>query len=134
VSQGPLADRPLPSGNSTPKLHLPSPLTPIPGRERERELADVQRLLSTARLITLTGPGGVGKTRLALQVARELHAAFADGAHFISLGAIIDPTLIIPTIAQALGVAESPDRLLFDSLKAFLRDRQMLLMLDNLSK
>jgi len=60
-----------------------------------------------------------------------LHEAFADGAHFISLAAISDPTLIIPTIAQALGLAESPGQLLFDSLKAFLRDRQMLLVLDN---
>ena len=60
-----------------------------------------------------------------------MHEAFADGAHFISLAAISDPTLIIPTIAQALGLAESPGQLLFDSLKAFLRDRQMLLVLDN---
>ncbi len=98
-----------------PKMHLPSPLTPLLGRERE--LADVQRLLSTARLVTLTGPGGVGKTSLALQVARELHQAFADGAHFISLAAITDPTLIIPTIAQALGLVESPGQLLFAASK-----------------
>jgi predicted ATPase len=98
---------------------------------RKRELADVQRLLATARLVTITGPGGVGKTRLALHVAGDLRDAFAAGAHFISLGAISDPTLIIPTIAQALGLVESPDQLLFDSLKAFLRDRQMLLVLDN---
>src|SRR5713101_9500547 len=105
------------------------PLTSFIGRERE--LADVQRLLSTARLVTITGPGGVGKTSLALQVARELGDTFAGGAHFISLAAITDPTLVIPTIAQALGLAELPDRLLFDSLKDFLRDRQALLLLDN---
>ncbi len=108
---------------------LPAQLTSFVGRERE--LADVQRLLATARLVTLTGPGGVGKTRLALQVAHELHAAFAGGAHFISLAAIRDPTLILPTVAQTLGVAESPDRLVFNSLKDFLRDRQMLLVIDN---
>jgi predicted ATPase len=60
-----------------------------------------------------------------------LHEAFADGAHVVSLGAITDPTLIISSIAQALGLAESPHQLLFDSLKAFLRDRQALLVLDN---
>ncbi len=109
--------------------NLPMPLTSFIGRERE--LADIRHLLSAARLITLTGPGGVGKTSLALQVARELRDTFASGAHFISLAAITDLTLVIPTLAQALGVAESPDRLLFDSLKDFLRDRQMLLVLDN---
>jgi predicted ATPase/DNA-binding CsgD family transcriptional regulator len=98
---------------------------------RERELAEVRRLLSTARLVTVTGAGGSGKTRLALQAASTVGETFADGAHFISLGAIRDPTLIIPTIAQALGLVESPGQLLFDSLKDFLRDRQMLLLLDN---
>src|SRR5574341_181457 len=73
VSQEPLADRRQPASHSSSKPHLPAALTPLLGRERE--LADVQRLLSTARLVTLTGPGGVGKTRLALQVARELDAA-----------------------------------------------------------
>jgi predicted ATPase/DNA-binding CsgD family transcriptional regulator len=112
-----------------PKPPLSASLTPLLGRERE--LADVQRLLSTTRLATITGPGGVGKTSLALQVARELHEAFAEGARFIALGAISDPTLIIPTVAQALGLAESPNRLILDSLKEFLRDRQLLLLLDN---
>jgi predicted ATPase/DNA-binding CsgD family transcriptional regulator len=129
VSQEPLADRHQPAGNPIPKANLPAALTPLLGRERE--LADVRRLLSTARLVTITGPGGVGKTSLALQVARELGDAFADSAHFISLAAITDPTLIIPTLAQAVGVTESPGRLLFDSLKDFLRDRQMLLLIDN---
>jgi predicted ATPase/DNA-binding CsgD family transcriptional regulator len=129
VSQEPLADRPLSSADSPPKPPLPSPLTSLLGRERE--LADVQRLLSTARLVTLTGPGGVGKTSLALQVARELSETFTDGAHFVSLAAITDPTLVIPTLAQALGLAESPHQLLFDNLKDFLRDRQALLVLDN---
>ena len=117
-------------------MHLPSPLTPLLGREREtarlRQLLqppDVR--LGAPRLVSLTGPGGVGKTRLALEVAHELHLAFTDGAHFISLAAISDPTLILPTLAQALGLAETPDRLLFDSLKGFLRGRQMMLVLDN---
>jgi predicted ATPase/DNA-binding CsgD family transcriptional regulator len=109
--------------------NLPMQLTSFIGRERE--LAAVRRLLSTARLVTITGAGGCGKTRLAVQAASTVGETFADGAHFVSLGAISDPTLIIPTIAQALGLAESPDRLLFDSLKAFLHDRQLLLVLDN---
>ena len=109
--------------------NLPLQLTSFIGRERE--LAEVQRLLSTARLVTITGAGGCGKTRLALQVAHAVGETFAGGAHFISLAAIWDQTLIIPTIAQGLDLAESPDRLLFDSLKTFLRDRRMLLVLDN---
>jgi predicted ATPase/DNA-binding CsgD family transcriptional regulator len=86
---------------------------------------------SNARLVTITGPGGVGKTSLALQVAHDVQDAFTDGVFFISLAAITDSTLVIPTIAHALGVIESPNRLLLDSLKEFLRDRQALLLLDN---
>jgi predicted ATPase/DNA-binding CsgD family transcriptional regulator len=109
--------------------NLPVQLTSFVGRERELE--EIKRLVSTYRLATLTGPGGVGKTSLALHAARDLYRTFPDGAQFIALSAIHDPTLIIPTIAQTLGLAESPDQLLFDGLKAFLRDRQMLLLLDN---
>ncbi|MGQ0602049.1 MAG: LuxR C-terminal-related transcriptional regulator [Anaerolineales bacterium] len=128
MSNGLLAVHPI---DSAPKLHLPAPLTPLLGREQET--ATLRQLLRRpeVRLITLTGPGGVGKTSLALQVARELEQNFADGVHFISLGAINDPTLILPTIAHSLGVIESPSRLLFDSLKEFLQDRHVLLLLDN---
>ena len=98
---------------------------------RERELADLQRLLATSRLVTITGAGGSGKTRLATQAAQLLADAFAHGVHFIPLAALNDPTLLIPTIAQVLGVSETPDQLILDSLKAFLHRRQLLLVLDN---
>ncbi len=111
-------------------LHnLPLQLTSLIGRERE--MAEVKRLFATTRLLTLTGPGGVGKTSLALQVAHDLRNAYSDGVFFISLAAITDSTLIIPTIAHTLGVIESPSRLLLDSLKDFLRNKQALLLLDN---
>ena len=131
MSKVTLADHPQQPNDPSPELRLPIPLTPLIGRERE--IAQLRQLLNRpeVRLVTITGPGGVGKTSLALQVAHELSATFAGGAHFISLAAIRDLTLIIPTIAQALGLAESPDRLLFDSLKAFLRDRKILLLIDN---
>ncbi len=109
--------------------NLPVQLTSFIGRERE--LAEVERLVSTSRLVTITGPGGVGKTSLALHVADAVRDTFADGVLFISLAAITDSTLIIPTIVHSIGLAESPNKLLLDSLKEFLRDRQVLVLLDN---
>jgi predicted ATPase/DNA-binding CsgD family transcriptional regulator len=110
---------------------LPASLTSLLGRERET--ATLHKLLCQpeVRLVTITGPGGVGKTSLALQVARGLRDAFTDGVFFASLAATTESTLIIPTIAHTLGVTESPSRLLLDSLKDFLRDKQTLLLLDN---
>jgi len=110
---------------------LPASLTSLLGREKETVSLGQLLRSSEVRLVTITGPGGVGKTSLALQVAYDLQDAFVDGVFFISLAAISDSTLIIPTIAHTLGVIESPNRLLLDSLKEFLRDRQVLLMLDN---
>jgi predicted ATPase/DNA-binding CsgD family transcriptional regulator len=131
VSKAPLADRSHQPNDSSPRLRLPLPLAPLIGRERE--ITQLRQILHRpeVRLVTITGPGGVGKTSLALQVAHELGNSFPDSIYFISLAAIRDPTLIIPTIAQALGLAESPNRLLFDSLKEYLRERRMLLLIDN---
>ncbi|HET9909127.1 MAG TPA: LuxR C-terminal-related transcriptional regulator [Anaerolineales bacterium] len=110
---------------------IPLSMTLLLGREHEiRTLSQLLRS-SEVRLVTITGPGGVGKTSLALQVAQDIQDAFTDGVYFISLATISDPTLIIPTIAHALGVIESPKRLLLDNLKEFLRGKQALLLLDN---
>jgi len=110
---------------------LPRSLTSLLGREHETGTLSQFLRSSKVRLVSITGPGGVGKTSLALQVAHDVQDAFIDGVFFISLAAISDSTLIIPTIAHTLGVIESPNRLLLDSLKEFLRERQTLLLLDN---
>ena len=110
---------------------IPVSLTSLIGREQEIETLCQLLHRPDVRLVTITGPGGVGKTSLALQVAHELQDGFGDGVFFISLATISDSTIIIPTIAHTLGVIESPNRLLLDSLKEFLRDRKALLLLDN---
>jgi len=114
-----------------PKPPLPTSLTPLLGREQETTRLCQLLRRPEVRLVTITGPGGVGKTSLALQVAHELQDTFANGVFFTSLTPVSDPTLIVPTIAQTLGLPESPSRLLFDSLKDYLHDRQTLLLLDN---
>jgi predicted ATPase len=83
------------------------------------------------RLVTLTGPGGVGKTRLGLQVATELRDDFADGLCFVPLAPVSDPDLVVPTIAQVLGIQEAGGGPVLKMLQAYGRDRRLLLLLDN---
>lgn len=111
--------------------NLPSQLTSLIGRKVE--LAEIESLMrqSHLRLLTLTGSGGTGKTRLALQVAADLLQDFADGVFFVALAPISDPDLGVSAIAQTLGVKEASDMPLVGGLKRYLRDKEMLLLLDN---
>jgi predicted ATPase/class 3 adenylate cyclase len=120
---------PVPRSLDARPNNLPTNLTPFIGREQV--IDDVKRLCGTSRLVTLTGPGGTGKTRLALQVAAEVLPMFPDGAYFVYLEPIADPDLVPGTIAKALDVMEERGRSLVDTLKDHLCDKDMLLVLDN---
>src|SRR5919108_375996 len=126
-----LGEDDFPPLKSLYRTNLPVPSTPFLGREAE--LADVVRLLrrDDVRLLTLTGPGGTGKTRLALQAAAEAADDFPDGLWWISLAPLRDASLLLPAVAHALEVTEQPDRPLAETLTAALRGKNTLLLLDN---
>ena len=109
--------------------NLPAQVTSFVGREREVE--DVRALLGQSRLVTLTGPGGMGKTRLSLGVAEAIAPNIPGGAWFVELAPIREQRLVHGAIAAALGLSEEPDRPIGDTLADHLRDRELLLVLDN---
>jgi predicted ATPase/DNA-binding SARP family transcriptional activator/DNA-binding CsgD family transcriptional regulator len=111
------------------KHNLPAQRTSFVGRERE--MAEVKRALAMTRLLTLSGAGGSGKTRLALEVARDVASAYPDGVRLVQLAPLSDGGLVPRAVAEAVGVTEQPGRPIADSLVAFLREREVLLVTDN---
>ena len=109
--------------------NLPVKLTSFIGRERE--LIEAQKKLAEARLLTLIGPGGTGKSRLSIQLGGEVLPAFSDGVWLVELAPLSDPTLITQTIASVFGLRENPERPLVDLVIDYLRAKQLLLVLDN---
>lgn len=131
VGPGLATDFPPPRTLENRPTNLPSFLTPLIGRDQE--VARLTEFLGRddIRIVTLTGPGGSGKTRLALQAAAELVEEFPDGVYFIALESVDDPELVLPTVAQTLAVNETGSRTLAEALSEFLRDKRLLLVIDN---
>ena len=109
---------------------VPVPVTPLVGREQEAAAVEDLVARGGARLVTLTGPGGVGKSRLAVEAARRLGPGFRDGARFVELASVPEADLVAPAIAAGLGLTSSAGRLISD-LRSYLRTRRLLLVLDN---
>jgi len=128
---GPVTERPddQQGGWRGKRSNLPEALTSFIGRERE--LVEIKRLLQRNRLVAITGVGGIGKTRLALQAASEVVDAYRDGVWLVELGSIRDPSLVPTSVAQALGAQERAGTPPIESLRAHLKSRQVLLILDN---
>jgi len=114
---------------SRSKHNLPYQLTSFIGREQE--IAQLEELLTAHRLVTLTGAGGAGKTRLAIEVANSRVEAFADGVWLVELAALSDPHLVPKAVAQALALTERPARPLIETLSDYLASKKLLLVLDN---
>src|SRR5215469_3803969 len=130
VSSGPVASVSRRAGGPVAgRISLPKPLTSFIGRERELALA--KRLLQGSYLVTLTGPGGSGKTRLCIAVAGEVAGDYPDGVYFVSLAPVRDPGLVPSTIVQSIGLQDARDVPLMEHLISQLRERQVLIVLDN---
>jgi predicted ATPase len=114
-----------------PPTNLIAPLTRLIGRKQDLAAVRNALLRSEARLLTLIGPPGIGKTRLSIAVAHDIQAAFADGAYFVALAPLGDPALVLATIAQMLEVRETAGQPLLETLKRVLHARRLLLLLDN---
>jgi predicted ATPase/DNA-binding CsgD family transcriptional regulator len=115
-------------GSGGPAGRLRGELTEFVGRRAE--LTQIRQMLGTARLVTLTGPGGIGKTRLAIEAASGAHRAFRDGAWLAELGALRDPGLLVPQVARALGLSDQSGRWAVARLADYLAGRHVLLLLD----
>jgi predicted ATPase len=111
--------------------NLPSQPTPLIGRERELGESGALLRRREVRLLTLTGPGGTGKTRLGLQLAAEVLDEFDDGVYFVNLAPLLEAALVVPTIAQTLALREQPGQTLEETLFEYLRGKELLLLLDN---
>ena len=114
---------------STTRHNLPYQLTSFIGREQE--IAQLEELVTANRLVTLTGAGGAGKTRLALEVAAQAVESFPDGAWFVELASLSDPGLVLQTLARALGLTEQPGKRLIDTITDHLAAKSLLVVLDN---
>jgi predicted ATPase len=123
------AHRSTPDSEPSPRGNLPLVLTSFVGREWE--IPEVEGQLAETRLLTLVGPGGCGKTRLALRVAAGLGERFEDGVWWASLSSLSDPALVPNAVASALGVSEAPDRTPTEALAVFLEAKSPLIVLDN---
>src|SRR4029077_2167196 len=120
---------PLRTRETVVAQHLPDQFTSFVGREVE--LNDVRQILTDNRLVTLTGAGGVGKTRLAVQVATKIAGGFGGGVWYVDLAPIADPDLVTVTVIRALDLPEQQGRSTMETLLRFVGDRRMLLVLDN---
>ena len=124
-------DPPAPEAPTTPRSTLPASLTPLLGREREVEEIDSLLRQAAVRLLTLTGPGGIGKTRLAIEAARRASGHFPDGVAFVALAPLGDAALVMPTISQTLGLREVAGVHPLEVLCQHLSNKRFLLVLDN---
>src|SRR5688500_18757982 len=115
----------------TGQHNLPVQPTPLIGRQEEMAAIEEMLARGDVQLVTMTGPGGIGKTRLAIQVAADVLEAFKDGVFFVPLAATTEPDMVLPTVSHMLGLQETGDRSIMGNLQEYLRDKQLPLLLDN---